>query len=55
MPQSVSFPVAPLLSPRNCVLLVNCYFDYSREPMRRARRESTGQRWIIAHIEKEGW
>ena len=35
MPPSISFPVAPSLSPRKRVLVVNCYVDYSREPIRR--------------------
>lgn len=35
MPPSTSFHVAPCLSPRKRVLVVNCYLDYSREPIRR--------------------
>ena len=35
MPPSISFPVAPSVSPRKRVLVVNCYIDYSREPIRR--------------------
>ncbi len=35
MPPSISFPIAPSLSPRKRVLVVNCYIDYSREPIRR--------------------
>jgi hypothetical protein len=34
MPQSTAAPVARLL-PRKRVLVVNCYFDYSRQPIRR--------------------
>ncbi len=60
MPPSASFPVAPFLPPRKRVLVVYCYFDYSREPIRRPTKFPQamgpifpGQRWITAHIEKE--
>ena len=35
MPPSTSFSVAPSVSSRKRVLVVNCYIDYSREPIRR--------------------
>src|SRR5438105_15938627 len=38
MPPSTSFPVSPFLSPRKRVLVVNCYLDYSREPIRRPNK-----------------
>jgi hopanoid C-2 methylase len=55
MPQSIPAPVARLL-PRKRVLVVNCYFDYSRQPIRRPTKfpQAVGPIYLAGAFAPEG-